>query len=159
MNKTCHNTNPIKRFRFKNWSRRSFAAFNSLHIQVSIGRLATHISDRIGKKITTLQRVISQFNRRDLNADEEQEAFFDQRAISSHFQLLISILFLSISSLNSSTAGSGRKNLFHYTLHPSPYLALIFSPFPAFYLVQTFHKSDFHSDHFQQLISQKLLLT
>lgn len=36
--------------RFKRWSRKGYAAFMSLHCQVSIGRLAVEISNRIGKK-------------------------------------------------------------------------------------------------------------
>lgn len=39
--------------RFKRWSRKAYAAFMSLHRQVSIGSLAVEISDRIGKKSKT----------------------------------------------------------------------------------------------------------
>lgn len=43
-----HNQGPV--IRFKRWSRKGYAAFMSLHRQVSIGALAVEISDRIGKK-------------------------------------------------------------------------------------------------------------
>lgn len=39
--------------RFKRWSRKGYAAFMSLHRQVSIASLAVEISDRIGKKSST----------------------------------------------------------------------------------------------------------
>lgn len=39
--------------RFKRWSRKGYAAFVSLHRQVSIGALSVEISDRIGSKSKT----------------------------------------------------------------------------------------------------------
>ncbi len=36
--------------RFKRWSRKSYAAFVSLHHEVTIGNLSAHVSDRICQK-------------------------------------------------------------------------------------------------------------
>lgn len=61
--------------RFRRWSRKAYAAFASLHKQVTIGCLAVHISDRIGKKNAafSLSGMISCANASNGLAAEEED--------------------------------------------------------------------------------------
>jgi len=131
---TANNSLHIARkFRFKAWSRRSFAAFNSLHIIVNIGRLSIRISDRIGKKVNSFLRrlLLPCFFHSEISVRDEAPPplLSEAKLILSFFQCLI----LKRSLCTNVSDGEG-KNCRYRLLLPitNRFPVVVLSGIPAF---------------------------
>ncbi len=65
---------PKNTFIFKQWSHKAYAVFISLNKEVSIGVISIDISTRLATKNEVLIGVITNFNQRDIDEEEFEEA-------------------------------------------------------------------------------------
>ena len=120
MNKVYNSISSAKVYRFKNWSRKNYAAFRSLNIVVNIGKLIVQISDRIGKKTEKLnQEEPPNFvSGKNYNIQDEDHT----SSIDPLNGLLLSLLSLLLVPV---VFEEGYEPKVNFSIYPTPLIAIL----------------------------------
>lgn len=142
-------------YRFKTWTRKSYSVFNSLGRLISIGFLATSVSERVGAKSKSSLHKLSNFLRKDLFSNDDSGGMPVESTapeeVMSGFLATLAILLVSQQQWQECCSRKISGNYFQFTpSFPLSYLVLLsLLPFfsKAFHSIYLLINNKFQTDY------------